>query len=176
MYKIISLMIVVLFFLGCSTKVNKYAKPSDILHEQALTSTQKLVIKKDGITKAYVTVTHLNQIKQNVIEIDDETESFLVSVYIPTEDKKRDFYDIASVKVNGVLETCITPLKNDNPILKIIPFVNPWSTYLLLETLKQRDVRGVALEIEIDGIGGVKLSFYDSYGNLPKGVKGAISF
>jgi len=172
MYKLFIPFIIILFLItGCSQKFNKYAKSSDILQEQALTATQKVIIKNANKVKAYLTVTHLNQIEQDKIKLDKETETFLVGVYIPTEDKKKDFFDISTVKVNGVEAGCITPLKSDDPILDIISFKNPWSIYLLIDAPKDFTKNGVTIEILVADIGSSKLNFYDSYGNLPAGTK-----
>ena len=171
MYKnFISILIISFLLAGCSQKLNEHAKPTDLLHEQALTSTQKVIVKKIDSVKAYLTVTHLNQIEQDKVALDDETEIFLVGVYIPTDDKKKDFFDISIVKVNGIEAGCITPLKNDDPILDVISFKNPWSIYLLIESPKDFTKNGVTIEISAEGIGSAKLSFYDSYGNLPMGT------
>ena len=168
MYKnFISILIISFLLAGCSQKLNEHAKPTDLLHEQALTSTQKVIVKEINSVKAYLTVTHINQIEQDKIELDEGTEIFLVGVYIPTEDKKKDFFDISTVKVNGTVESCITPLNHDHPILSIISFKNPWSIYLLVEAPKDFTKNGVTIEISAEGIGSTKLSFYDSYGNLP---------
>lgn len=160
----------ILFLLtGCSQKLNEYSKPTDLLHEQALTSTQKVIVKEIDSVKAYLTVTHLNQIKQDKVELDKETEAFLVGAYIPTEDKKKDFLDISTVKVNNIETGRITLLKSDDPILDIISFKNPWSTYLLIEAPKDFTKNGVTIEISVEDIGSAKLNFYDGYGNLPMG-------
>jgi hypothetical protein len=174
MYRVLGIFIVLLIFLGCSSKVNKYAKPTDTLKEQVLTATQKATIEKNGKVKAYVTVTHLNNVKQNVVEIDKETDVFLAGVYIPTEDKTKEFYNIVTVKVNGEEESCIEILKEDSPIIKLTSFHRPWTQYFFIESPKRKDKKGVTFEILIDDIGVAKLYFYDGYGNLPSG--GTIKF
>ena len=170
MHKFFIPILMILFLLtGCSQKLNEYSKPTDLLHEQALTSTQKVIVKEIDSVKAYLTVTHLNQIKQDKVELDKETEAFLVGAYIPTEDKKKDFLDISTVKVNNIETGRITLLKSDDPILDIISFKNPWSTYLLIEAPKDFTKNGVTIEISVEDIGSAKLNFYDGYGNLPMG-------
>ncbi len=171
MYKIFMPFYIILFlFTGCSQKLNEYAKPTDILQEQALISTQKVIIKEKNSAEAYLTVTHLNQIEQDKIKIDKDTESFLIGVYIPTEHNKKDIFGISAVKINGVVENHIKLLKYENPILSIISFKNPWSIYLLVEAPKDYSKKGVDIEISIENLGSTKLNFYDSYGNLPMGT------
>ncbi len=160
-FKILSILIISFLFIGCSQKINDYAKPTDLLHEQALTATQKVIIKKIDSVKAYLTVTHINQIEQNKIQLDEETEIFLLGIYIPTEDKKKDFF-ISTVKVNGIEQSSIALLKSDDPILDIISFKNPWSIYILVEAPKDFTKNGVTIEISSEDIGSVKLSFHDS--------------
>jgi len=175
MYKIFIPFLMILFMItGCSQKLNEYAKPTDLLHEQALTATQKVVIKDGKETKAYITVTHVDEIQQDKIVVDKQTNTFLIGIYIPSEDKKQDFFDLSYVKVNDVIAGCITPLKSDDPILDIISFKNPWSIYLLVEAPIDTTKKGVTLEIFLEDIGVSKLSFYDGYGNLPMGT--SVSF
>ena len=168
-FKILSILIISFLFIGCSQKINNYAKLTDLLHEQALTSTQKVIIKEKNNVKAYLTVTYLSQIKQDKIELNEEVETFLVGVYNPAEDKKKDFFNISTVKINGIEQSFTTLLKDDDPVLDIISFKNPWSTYLLVEAPKDSTKNGVTIEIFVEDIGSTKLSFHDSYGNLPMG-------
>jgi hypothetical protein len=171
MYKNFTVFFIILvLFTGCSQKLNEYAKPTDILQEQALISTQKVIIKEKNSAEAYLTVTHINQIEQEKIKLDKNTEVFLIGVYIPTEHKQKDIFDISTVKINGTIENNIRVLKYDNPIVSIISFKNPWTIYFLVEAPKDYNKKGVDIEISVENLGSAKLNFYDSYGNLPMGT------
>ncbi len=162
--------IILFLFTGCSQTLNEYAKPTDILQEQALISTQKVIIKEKNSAEAYLTVTHLNQIEQDKIKLDKDTEAFLIGVYIPTEHKKKDIFGISTVKINDTKISSLKLLKYENPILSIISFKNPWSTYILVKAPKDYNKKGVDIEILVENLGSTKLNFYDSYGNLPMGT------
>jgi hypothetical protein len=123
----------ILFFMsGCSQKLNEYAKPTDLLHEQALTQTQKIEIKSKTATQAYITVTYLNQIEHELAGFDEEVDKFIVSVYIPSEQNQK-LYENIYFMINGESQSCVTELKNDSELLKLIPAPNPWSKYYYVE-------------------------------------------
>lgn len=140
--KFLAILVISFLFIGCSQKHNEYAKPTDILHEQSLTQTQKVEIKSNKDTKAYITATYINEINHELAGIDDEVERFIVSIYIPSE-QKQDLYDDIFFTINGNVESCVTSLKNDNPLLKLIPAPNPWSKYYYVEA--PREVRSKSI-------------------------------
>ncbi|MDA7848112.1 hypothetical protein N8972_01345 [Sulfurospirillum sp.] len=137
-FKILSILIISFLFIGCSQKYNEYAKPTDILHEQSLTQTKKVEIKSSQATKAYITATYINQIEHELAGTNDEVERFIVSIYIPSE-QRQDLYDEIFFIINGDVESCVTILQNDNPLLELIPAPNPWSRYYYVEA--PREVR-----------------------------------
>ncbi len=131
-YRILSILLISFLFIGCSQKINIYAKPTDVLHEQALTQTQKVTIKSGTIIKAYITATYINQIGHKFVGVNHEVEKFIVSIYIPSEQRQELYNEIFFI-INGNEESCVTTMKKDNPLLKLIPGSNPWSRYYYVE-------------------------------------------
>ena len=131
-YRILSILVISFLFIGCSQKINNYAKPTDILHEQALTQTQKVTIKSGKTIKAYITATYINQIGHELEVKNHEVEKFIVSIYISSEERQ-ELYDEIFFIINGNEESCVRIMKKDNPLLKLIPASNPWSRYYYVE-------------------------------------------
>ena len=77
-YKILSVLIISFLLVGCSQKINDYAQPADILHEQSLTQTQKTVLKKGLITKVFFVTTYISHIEHQLISLDEKFEQFIV--------------------------------------------------------------------------------------------------
>lgn len=119
-------------FLGCSSTPNKYAKPSDILEEQALTQTRKTMIGVNKKIKAYISATYLNQVPEKISTKDNEVERFIINLYIPSE-LDQEFYDKILFIINGESTLNITKLKVDDPLLNSIPAKTSWSQYYLIE-------------------------------------------
>ncbi len=165
-YKILSILIISFLFMGCSQKINKYKKPTDILHEQSLTQTQKTVLKDGLITKMFFVTTYINQIENDRIKIDKNIEQFIVSAYVPSgEDKTR--YDKLLFKVNSNEPISVKELKKDDKLLSVLPAANPWSRYYLVKAPVDDSIQGVFFEAGVSGIGLTKMEFHDKYGNLP---------
>ncbi len=158
-------MFFIIFLVGCSTKINKYEKPTDVLHEQTLTSTKRVLIKRDLKQLAYITVTHLNEIEQNFLKIDKNSEVFLIGVYVLNSDQKLNDISIKAL-INDKLVK-VKKLEDDAKIVKILSFSRPWSSYFLVKALKDSTKRGVTIEVLLNGVSSSKLDFNDNYGNLP---------
>jgi hypothetical protein len=161
-FKILSILIISFLFIGCSQKINDYAKPTDILHEQALTQTQKAEIKSATQTKAYITATYINQIDDELAGIDDEVERFIVSIYIPSE-QRQELYDEIFFTINGNVESCVTTLQNDNPLLKLIPAPNPWSKYYYVEAPREMRTKTITFSFKTFEYQSMILSFPKDY-------------
>ncbi len=160
--KVLSILVFSFLFMGCSQKVNKYAKPTDILHEQSLTQTRKVEIKSKNITKVYIIVTYINQIDHELAGFDDEVDKFIVSIYIPSE-QRQELYDEILFVINGKEQSCITTLKEDAPILKIIPSPNPWSKYYYVEAPRELKSKDITLKFKIFNYESRVLSFSKDY-------------
>ena len=160
--KFLYILIFSLLFVGCSQKQNEYAKPADILHEQSLTQTQKIEIKSNTVTKAYITATYINEIDHELAGIDDEVERFIVSIYIPSE-QRQELYDEIFFIINGDVESCVTTLKNDNPLLKLIPAPNPWSRYYYVETPREMKSKKITFSFKTFEYDSISLSFPKNY-------------
>ncbi|WP_458701240.1 hypothetical protein ACKGJI_03810 [Sulfurospirillum sp. 1307] len=165
MYKFLATFMILISLTACSTTINPYEKPTDTIHEQALSASQKVVLKKDGIIKAYITVTHLNEIKNDMIKNSDENEVFLVGVYFTKEQVKNAKNEV-KIEINSDKNTKNQTLKETDKLIGLIPFKNKWTHYFLVSTQKNREKRGNSIEITIKDIGSKKLFFYDDYGNL----------
>ncbi len=166
MYRfIVSVFIVSVLLLGCSEKANKYAKPTDILHEQSLTQTQKSVLKEKSKIKIYFIITQINRINHPLIKEDDEYDRFIVSAYIPNE-KDAKSYDNLLFRVNGKKPISIKEIKKDNKLLTVLPGANPWSRYFIVKGETDKSKNGVSFEAGTKSIGTNKMEFHDRYGNL----------
>jgi len=165
-FKIISLLTIVFLFLGCSTKVNKYKTSSDILKEQALTLTQKAVIKDDKTIKAFAIVTYINEINHEFVEKNEEVEKFVVSIHIPGDEDQK-LYKKVDFRINGKKEYTVTSLANDDALLKILPAVTLWSKYFLVEAPKDYKRRGVSFQVFVSNLSSDNMSFAANYENLP---------
>jgi hypothetical protein len=167
-FKILSILIISFLFIGCSQKINNYAKSTDILHEQSLTQTQKTVLKKGLITKMFFVTTYISQIEHNRIILDEKLEQFIVSAYVPSgEDKTK--YGQLLFRINGKEPISVNELKKDDELLTILPAANPWSRYYIVKAPVDDSTRGVFFEAGVSNIGLTKMEFHDSYGNLPSG-------
>ena len=155
-----------LLIFGCSQKYNEYAKPTDILREQALTLTQNVIIKKEKIVRAFIGVTYINKINHELIENEENIEKFIVSVHIPSDQNKK-LYDNVSFNVNGKKTDSITLLSSEDKLLKILPASIKWNKYFLVKSPKDEKKRGISFEVSVGEYKSPKINFSDSYGNLP---------
>jgi len=174
-FKIISLLTIFFLFLGCSSKSNQYATPSDILQEQALTLTQKAVLKEGTEIKAYVVVTYISKIDHKFVDKDEKAEKFVVSIRIPNENEK-DLYNKLDFSVNGKKDYTVRSLDNNADILQILPAVSSWNRYFLVKAPKNDSKRGVSLVVSIANYDAITMNFLDSYGNLPYSRKQETTF
>lgn len=162
--KFITIFIFSILIVGCSQKHNQYSKPTDIVHEQALTLTQNAIVKDGTSTKAFVVVTHLNKIDHELIEKNEEIEKFLVSVYIPNE---KELYKKIDFSVNSGQKYTVTSIDKNDEILKILPGSTSWNQYFLVETSRNDKKRGIIFKVSIGNYSPVGMNFLDAYGNLP---------
>ncbi|WP_024955548.1 hypothetical protein [Sulfurospirillum arcachonense] len=160
--KILYLILISFLFVGCSQKINKYAKQSDIFHEAAMTETKNTSIKDGLITKAYITVTYLNQINQKLAQENKNLEKFIVNIYVPSEERQELYKEIAFVVNDNVIEN-IKELKKDNKLLKFIPVVTPWSKYYLLEVIKEKRNKNIAVSFSTSENNSTTLNFVKDY-------------
>jgi len=169
MYKIFIPFIMSSFLLtGCTQKLNEYAKPTDILHEQALTQTQRTTLKKGSKIKVYFVSTYVNRINNDLIISDETMERFIISAYVPSGEDKNSYNEL-TFKVNGRTPFSVKELDPDDKRLSLIPAPNPWSKYYMILSETDTSKRGVFLEVGVKDIGSTKMEFHDRYGNLPSG-------
>lgn len=161
-HKFIYIFIVFFVFFGCSQKVNVYKKPQDTLHEQALTQTQKVVIKASTKEKAFITATYLNEIEHSLGGVNENIERFLISIYVPSDENPK-IYDEITFNVSGSQEEgSVRKLKNDDPLLEILPSSNPWAKYYLFET-KRVKTKILTLNFKHQTYGNVLLRFQKNF-------------
>ncbi len=167
MYKKIMLIFITLFiFLGCSNKENMYATPADIIKEQALTQSQKVVIKEGNEIKAFVVVTYINKIKHELVSDDKKIDKFIVSIHVPSDGDK-SLYNQVIFRVNSIKIKDVTELNNKDKILNILPVYTQWSKYFLVEVPHDYTKRGILFSTTVAKFKTVNVKFQDSYGNLP---------
>jgi len=163
MYKIFTPILVISFlFIGCSQNYNEHVKPTDILHEQSLTQTQKIEIKSETTTKAYITATYINQINHKLVGLNNEVERFIVSIYIPSEQRQELYNEIFFI-INGQVESCVKILKKNNPMLKLIPVSNPWSRYYYVEAHKKERNKTITFSFKTFDYSSPTLTFSKDY-------------
>ena len=155
-----------IFFIGCSQKTNRYAKPTDILHEQALTQTQKVQIKKQKKTKIYFIITYISRIDSDLLKIDNLVDKFIVSAYIPSDEDKENYKKIF-FKIDRKDPIAVDELKKDSDLLSLLFSSTSWSRYYLVQAPVDSSKQGVLFEVGVKNLGSAKVEFHDKYGNLP---------
>jgi len=163
--KTIAIFIFSFLFLGCSQQYNKYAKPTDILKEQALTQTKKVLIKDKETIKAFIVVTYINKINHKLAEQNEEVEKFIVSVHIPSEESQ-ELYDKISFMVNEKKDYTVTPILNDDKLLEILPVATKWHKYYLVQAPKNHKRKGTSLKVFIENLSSINMNFTENSGNL----------
>ena len=167
MYKFfIPILMISFLFVGCSQKQNEHVKPTDILHEQSLTQTQKTLLKEGLETKVFFVTTYISHIEHHLINPDEKLERFIVSVYVPSDGDKT-IYNKLFFKINSNEITDVKELKKDNSLLSLLPALNPWSKYFIVQTPIDDDKIGVFFEAGATNLGSTQMEFHDRYGNLP---------
>ena len=161
-FKIISLLTIFFLFLGCSNKANKYVTTSDILHEQAITQTQRTIIKDGENAQAYILVTYLNQIKHSMIKLDGKTEQFIVNIYIPSEENQKLYNEISCI-INNKEQKPLKELKPSDKLLKVIPAVTSWSKYYLYEAPVNEKSKNILFKFKTNSNESSTLTFVKDY-------------
>ena len=166
-YRFLYILLISVVFVGCSQKVNIHATLLDNVKEQALTQTKKARIKDGEITKAFVIVTYISEIKHKSIK-EDNIEKFVVNIHIASGGDK-ELYDKLKFTIDGQTITKVTKLDSANEILKLLPLHSPWARHFLVEAPKDEEKRGVLFGLTLFNYKPVSMSFSDKYGNLPMG-------
>lgn len=157
-YKIFSLLFISFFFISCAQKENIYKTPLDILHDQAITQTQKTVLKEGENIRVFITATYLNEIEHPLAGVNREMERFVISVYAPQGDDDTLLDSLRFQLENSQNIITTKELKSDDPLLKILPFANPWAKHYLFETQSVQS-RILKLQVMHEKYGNALLSF-----------------
>lgn len=166
-YRFLYILLISLVFTGCSQKVNIHTTLLDNVKEQALTQTKKARIKDGEITKAFVVVTYISEIKHESIK-EDDIEKFIVNIHIASGGDK-ELYDKLKFRIDGQNITKVTKLDSTNEILKLLPSHSPWAKYFLVEAPIDEEKKGVSFGLTLSSFTPISMSFSDKYGNLPMG-------
>ena len=133
MGKIFLIVLVAVFFLGCSQKeevVNLLKK--DRVYTEALRNTQKGDILLSLENKAQIIATYLNEFNDSY-----EDETFFVRVYIDNDfdDENRSglFHPGYTLALNSQKPLEIKILDKENLLVKTLPFTQPWYHYYLVK-------------------------------------------
>lgn len=161
-YKIIFITLLALLFSGCSQKINEHARLLDPLHEQALTQTQKTVIKDGLVSKVFVVATYINQVEHELAGKNDVVDKFIVSMYVPS-DQNQTLYDELSFVIDGKIQLFTKELNKDNPLIKLLPSPSPWSKYYLIEAPKKYRSKTITLSFKTHNNASPTITFQKDY-------------
>lgn len=161
-YKIFSLLFISFFFISCAQKENIYKTPLDILHDQAITQTQKTVLKEGENIRVFITATYLNEIEHPLAGVNKNIERFLVNVYAPQGGDANILDDLSLHVENSQNTIAKEELDIDDPLLEILSFANPWAKNYLFET-QSVQTKVLTLYFIHEKYGKVSLRFAKNY-------------
>jgi len=148
-----------LMITGCTSK---YADiESEKVLDYGVTNSKKIEIVNSPTSKTFVTITYLNPIQHEAVTQD--TEKFIVGTYLATGNGANDKMKFSGYTVNGSKEGVkVTPLSQDNPLLKLVASSNIWTSYILVESPKTDKIK-MQLSFESDHSGTVSATFEKDY-------------
>jgi uncharacterized protein YcfL len=134
----IVIFITIFLVVGCSSKKEKVFM--SVVKEQAIASKQlqktekiQLYNTQEGITNVLLTSTYISK-KQITVKKEKRKydEIFIVGVYVDNNETENINIESFSLQINGKSPKSIKVLKENNRLLKEIPFVFPWTQFYLV--------------------------------------------
>jgi len=145
MGKLLLYTFIFLSFIGCSQKIALKDLDMSKAHELSIVNTRKAQLLSSNGAKVIIVATYLNPI--NVDFVDSDKENFLIGIYNASENSNgaNPLYKITLNK--SVNLESIKKIDPKSKYLKIIPLVNKWADYYLLEFPRQ-DSKKLVLSFE----------------------------
>jgi len=148
-----------LMIMGCASKLADLE--SEKVLDYGVTNSKKIEIINSPTSKTFVTITYLNPIEDEVVTQD--TEKFIVGTYLATGNGADEKMKFSGYMVNGSEEgVIVTPLSNDDPLLKLIASANLWTNYVLVESPKTDKLK-MEFSFENGHSGKVSATFEKDY-------------
>lgn len=153
-------MICVLFFIsGCASKLAENEAEKSL--DYGMANSKKVEIKNSETSKTFVIITYLNPINHE--RITQEREKFIVGTYKASGDGAFEKVALTGFKVNESDEgVSVTPLLQDDPLLKLVSSANAWTHYVLVQAPKTEKIK-MEISFESDPSKRVKVGFQKDY-------------
>ena len=148
-------------FFGCSSKSALSVFGEDSLYERGLEYTKVADIINSLETKAILNVTYLNS--SHPSKWDNESENFLVGIYIVNDNEKDEDKYINNQKYHLTLNdkniTSYIELTSKNDLWDHIPIKNPHAKYYITSFDKNSSLTTLSMKYKHTTFGAVTLSF-----------------
>jgi uncharacterized protein YcfL len=127
--------LIILLMFGCSSKNEKAFMKVYQKHKQEskiLQNTEKIQLYdlENSTTKLLLTATYIS--KRQIDKKIKKDEVFIVGIYIDDNQTQNINLEDLSLSLNGSSPKIIKNIKEDNKLLKSIPFVLPWTQFYLV--------------------------------------------
>ncbi len=160
MYKIFLNVVLILFvalFAGCFSK-KKFADLNiDKVHELSIVNTRKAQINSCKNSKVIIVATYLNPIKISLLK--NDKENFIVGIYIDKQNQAKNLNPFYKILLNNDNEIdMIKKIDKDSIYMKMIPLVNKWADYYLIQFPK-KDTKKLALVFQTNNGSKALLAF-----------------
>ncbi|WP_457596443.1 hypothetical protein [Hydrogenimonas sp.] len=141
---------------GCGHKneVSEIFSP-DTIYEKALVYTREDQLVRELETKAAITATLLNEVFPDKYPYDKGVFFFVgVVTSLTLEDFKKNYH----ITLNGQKPLSITPVKTTDDLYRLIPNVNRWGKYFLIQFPPTR-AKKLVIDFGVYPYGDLKLPF-----------------
>jgi len=133
--KIGLLFLMIFLSLGCSSKNEKtfmkvYTESKVISKKLQKTEKIQLYDPQQGTTKVLLTSTYIS--KKQISKKIKTDEKFIIGLYIDDNETEDVHLESFSLRLNGKAPKSIKTLKENNTLLKNIPFVFPWTQFYIV--------------------------------------------
>ncbi len=160
MYKF-SFKLLLLFFIillsGCSSKKTLADFNIDKIHELSIVNTRKAQINTFTNSRVIIVATYLNPIKTTLL--DNGKENFIVGIYIDKQNSAKSVNPFYKITLNNDGEIdAIKRVAKDSTYMKMIPLVNKWADYYLIQFPK-KDAKKLTLAFEAENGSKALLTF-----------------
>ncbi len=153
---VIALVVFAALFVGCGSKneVTEILSP-DRIYEKALVYTRENQLVEELETKAAITATLLNEVFPDRYK-DENGIYFFVGIV--SELNAKDFNKNYKILLNGMKPAKITKVKTSDDLYRLLPNVNRWGDYYLVE-FPPTKAKKLVIDFSVYPYGKVTLSF-----------------
>lgn len=144
---------------GCASKLLD-AEDEKVL-DYSMTNSKKIEIINSPTSKTFITITYLNPLMHE--DVSQESEKFVVGTYMATGEGTFNKTTLSGFQINHMHENVkVTPLEHDSPLLKLVPFANAWTSYVLVESPKTEKLK-MEISFESDQTQRVSVTFQKDF-------------